>query len=118
MSTENPIFVFIDGPAPTAEDRALFAEVQADQFLNRNLCEGVKPLPHAFAVAVDPTWIPKGYRTESATEEVVPPAPPANPDVPPAPPGPLSGTLGVQAEDTPPVATGAPLLPVFGQKKD
>ena len=118
MSTENPIFVFIDGPAPTAEDRALFAEVRADQFLNRNLCEGAAVLKHDFAAAVDSTRIPKGYRTESATEEVVPPAPPANPDVPPAPPGPLSGTLGVQADDTPPVAAVGVPLPAFGGKKD
>ncbi len=117
MSTENPIFVFIDGPAPTDEDRAVFAEVRADQFLNRNLCEGAAVLKHDFAAAVDSTWIPKGYRTESATEEVVPPAPPANPDVPPAPPGPLSGTLGVQADDTPPVATVGVPLPSFGGKK-
>ena len=117
MSTENPIFVFIDGPAPTAEDRALFAEVRADQFLNRNLCEGAAVLKHDFAAAVDSTWIPKGYRTESATEEVAPPAPPANPDVPPAPPAPPAGGLGVQADDTPPVATVGVPLPSFGGKK-
>ena len=118
MFTDTPIFVFIDGPAPTEADRALFEKVNADQYLNRLLCEGVKPLPHAFAVAVDPSWIPEGYRTEAVQAEAFVPAPPANPDVPPAPPGPLSGTLGVQAEDTPPVATGAPLLPTFGTKKD
>ena len=52
MYTETPIFVFIDGPAPTDEDRALFAEIQADQYLNRQLCEGAKLLPHKFARAV------------------------------------------------------------------
>ena len=118
MYTETPIFVFIDGPSPTYEDRALFAEIQADQYLNRQLCEGAKPLPHKFARAVDPAWIPEGYRTEPVAVEDVAPAPPANPDAPPAPPAPPAGGLGVQADDTPPVATVGVPLPSFGGKKD
>lgn len=118
MQTDTPIFVFIDGPAPTEADRALFKEVGADQYLNRLLCAGAKPLPHAFAVAVDASWIPEGYRTEAVQVEAVQVAPPSNPDAPPAQPSALAGTLGVQADDTPPVAPGAPLLPVFGLKKD
>ena len=118
MYTETPIFVFIDGPAPTDEDRALFAEIQADQYLNRQLCEGAKLLPHKFARAVDPAWIPKGYRTEPIEESVATPAPPANPDAPPAPPAPPTGSLGIQGDDTPPVATVGVPLPSFGGKKD
>lgn len=85
MSTVSPeatVLVFIDGPIPTEEDRAL-AELHGTKSF-RNANENAYPVEICrCAVAVDPALVPKGYPlfTESDPEEreIQTPAPSLNP---------------------------------------
>ena len=97
MSAENPIIVFIDGPAPTEKDRELFDSVGADQFLNAQLVASV--IPHSYVVAVDPALIPEGYNTKAPKAVKATPAPAKSPTAPTAPVA--TGALGVQSEGNP-----------------
>lgn len=106
------ILVFIDGPAPSEEDRALFDKSQADQFVNRTL-HGEAVIPHKLALAVDPEWIPAGYTTELVEAEEEAPAPVLNPAAPPTPVQAVS--LGIEAEEEVP-APPTPVLFPFGGK--
>ena len=114
-----PIIVFIEGPCPTEEDIALFEKVGADQFVNSSLhTSGV--ISHKLAVAVNPEWIPAGYKTKEEVGESILPAPAQNPSAPsqqaPAAPG------GIKADGdkppVPPVALAAPAIPTFGVKAE
>ena len=114
-----PIIVFIEGPCPTEEDIALFEKVGADQYVNSSL-HGSGIISHKLAVAVNPEWIPAGYKTKLDAEKVSAPAPTQNPSAPsqaaPAAPG------GIKADGdkppVPPVAPAAPAIPTFGVKAE
>lgn len=112
-----PVLVFIEGPAPTEEDLALFDSAKADQFVNSSL-HGTGVIAHSRAVAVDPAWIPKGYATEVPEVEAKAPAPVQNPSAPPQ--APKDGALGIQAGDGPSLGPdGKPVAlakPNFGQQ--
>lgn len=109
------VIVFIEGPAPTEADRKLFEEVEGNQFLNVRLVGG-SVVKHCWVTAVDPKIIPEGYNTEKPEllEEIK--APVANPTAPFQ--APAQGPVGIQADNTPPVATGIPALPFSGVKAD
>ena len=109
-----PILVFIEGPAPTEEDRKLFEELRADQFVNSAL-HGSGIIVHSLAAAVNPDWIPGGYTTTKEEVAVKAPAPVQNPSAPAK--APREGGLGIQAGDDSSVgADGKPakVVPNFG----
>lgn len=113
-----PILVFIEGPAPTEEDRELFEKLRATQFVNSAL-HGSGVIAHSLAAAVNPDWIPEGYTTTEEAVEAKTPAPVQNPLVPPQ--APREGGVGIQAGDDSSVgADGKPakVLPNFGVKAD
>lgn len=109
------VIVFIDGPAPTEDEVALFDKIKANQFVNRHL-HGDAVIKHSWATAVKPEFIPEGYVTKKPkpTEEVK--APVINPTAPAQ--APKEGSIGIQADNAPPVATGTPALPFPGVKAD
>lgn len=113
-----PVLVFIEGPAPTDEDRELFDNIRADQFINTSLhSSGV--IAHSLAAAVNPEWIPKGYTTTEEEVKVKAPAPVQNPSAPVQ--APREGGIGIQAGDSPSVgADGKPakVLPNFGVRAE
>lgn len=116
MSKE--IIVFIEGPAPTAEERELYASVNGTQFLYAALC-GEIIVKHKFATAVNKDIIPEGYKTTLTEPEEVPQAPSTNPTVPVQ--GLPVGGLGIQAvgtTDRAPVATSGLQVPTFAPAKD
>ena len=109
-----PILVFIEGPAPTEEDRKLFEKLRADQFVNTAL-HGSGIIVHSLAAAVNPEWIPKGYTTELVEVKAKAPAPVQNPSAPVQ--APREGGLGIQAGDDSSVAADgkpAKVVPNFG----
>lgn len=110
------VIVFIEGPAPTEEDVALYKSVKADQFLNVSL-HGTGIVKHSWATAVNPNIIPNGYvTTEPSVAPEAAKTPIANPTVPSQ-----AGTkpmVGIQPDNTPPVATGTTALPFPGLKAD
>ena len=73
------VIVFIDGPFPTEEDRALAAEHSTGRFRNGRQQAGWEP--HTLAVAVDPSLIPEGFRTCTEEPEAAGEAPVVNPTV-------------------------------------
>lgn len=109
------VIVFIDGPVPTEEDLTLFEKVKANQFVNTQL-HGDAVIKHSWATAVDPDLVPKGYVTKKPkpTDEVK--APVINPTAPFQ--APKEGSIGIQADNPPPVATATPALPFPGVKAD
>ena len=74
------VIVFIDGPFPTEEDRALAAEHGTGKFRNGRQQAGWEP--HTLAVAVNPSLIPEGFRTCTEEPEAAVEAPVVNPSVP------------------------------------
>lgn len=103
-----PVIVFIEGPAPTDADKALFKQVNADQFVNVSL-HGTTVMSHLWATAVDPALVPAGYTLTPPGAVVEDLAPVGNPTAP-ATPSTSVGTLGVQSEDIKP-----PVAPVFNK---
>jgi len=106
-----PILVFIEGPAPTDEDRELFEKLRADQFVNVAL-HGSGVIAHSLAAAVNPVWIPEGYATTAEKVEARAPAPIKNPTAPAQ--ALREGGLGIQAGNEPSSAPTPTVTPRFG----
>lgn len=111
MSKE--VIVFIEGPAPTAEERELYEAVGGTQFLYAALCGDIV-VKHQWATAIDESIIPEGYNTTKPEPQKAEQVPSTNPTAPvqalPA------GGLGIPAAgstDRAPVATSGLPVPSF-----
>lgn len=65
-----PIIVFIEGNAPTKDERALMAKHETKCCLTLSV-ESTSVRPHSFAVAADLKRIPAGYTPEDAFKKAV-----------------------------------------------
>lgn len=111
MSKE--IIVFIEGPAPTAEERELYKSVEGTQFLYAALCGDII-VKHSWVAAVKESIIPEGYNTVKPEQKQLEQVPSTNPTAPVQ--GLPVGGLGIQAvgtTDRAPVATTSIPVPSF-----